>query len=90
MEWTQAGKLTDADRKQLRSEARAVFDGQQVLKPRFAFEINAFKATCARESGDMLHLPIEGGSFEQPEKAMEIIVIIQEEYRREKKGAVKK
>ncbi|MCK9569948.1 hypothetical protein M0R72_13475 [Candidatus Pacearchaeota archaeon] len=90
MEWKKPDKLTDADRKQLRDEARATFDGQRILKPRFGFEIAAFRASCARESGDMLHLPIAGGAFEQPEKAMEIITIIQEEYRREKKGAVKK
>jgi|GEM_PF-5285312 len=90
MEWTKPGKLTDADRKQLRQEARAVFDGHEAPSTRYAFEIAAFKATCARESGDMLHLPIEGGAFEQPEKAMEIVIIIQEEYRKEKKGAVKK
>lgn len=87
--WKNGDRLTDADRKQLRDEARAAFEGQRGLHaPRFAHEISCFRVTCARESGDLLHLPVAGGAFDQPEKAMEIMAIIQEEYRKvvDKKG----
>lgn len=90
MEWAKPGKLTDADRKQLRAEARATFDGQHPAGARFGYEIAAFRLACAKDTGDMLHLPIAGGAFEQPERAMEIAAILQEEYRKEKKGAVRK
>jgi hypothetical protein len=86
-QWRNGEKLDGAARRQLREEARAAFDGKPLLDGRFGFEITCFKAAIERETGNLLHLPIAGGAFEQPPKAMEIMIILQEVWRKEKKVA---
>jgi hypothetical protein len=81
-EWGKGERLEEDERKTLREEARAAFGGHPIKGARFSFEIDAFRAAVARDTGDLLHLPVEGGMFEQPTRALEIVLILQEEWRR--------
>ena len=87
MEWHNGTRLTAEERKALREEARATFDGKEVRGARFGYELAAFRLAVARDTGDILHLPVAGGAFEQPTRAVEIMAALQEEYR---KGIAKK
>lgn len=52
--------------------------------------ITIFLESVDRRTGSLLHLPFEGGTFEQPSKTMTILRVLQEEFLKSINKALKR